>query len=88
MNLFCRLSRFQGLTPAKSAVAGALDNSSFEDSAHYALISNLVGQSTANLPGIYGQIDPSGLASLYQMNFMFSRTQASLIDQRLEADAF
>jgi autotransporter-associated beta strand protein len=78
--------QISGLTPNEKAVAGALDNS-FEDSAHYPLILNLVGQSNAALPGIYHQIDPSGLTALYQMNFNFSRSQAALADQRLEAAA-
>ncbi|HTC19724.1 MAG TPA: autotransporter-associated beta strand repeat-containing protein, partial [bacterium] len=78
--------RISGLTPNEKAVAGALDNS-FEDPAHYPLILSLVGQSNAALPGTYNQIDPSGLTSLYQMNFAFSRTQSSLVDQRLESAA-
>ena len=67
-----------GLTPNEKGVAQALDGA-FEDTNHYGLIAGLVNQGQAGLPAVYGQIDPSGLSSFYQMGFLAAHSQAAAV---------
>lgn len=71
-----------GQTTNQKTIGGALDLAAI-DFSNTTLISYLNNQSNASLPGIYDQISPASLTSLYQMGFSTARSQAGLVNQRL-----
>ena len=74
------------LTPNEKSVAQALDGA-FENVQRYDLIKGLVTAPASSLPGLYAQMDPSGLTSLYQMAFRAAHARGSLVFQKLAEEA-
>ena len=71
-----------GSTPNQQVIGGVLDSLA-SNAKDPALIDALDAQSDSALPGIYDQISPASLTSLYRMGFSTAQAEAGIVGQRL-----